>query len=356
MNPFMDISYHGLTRLLVIGAFLCLVLVSGITPASDNLFEADVPVDSQQPDLRTAYMKTALQEVLVRLTGQPEVLNRDSVRSMLDTPEQFVQQYRYFTLPESTPPRLMLRVDFDGGAIQQELRQQGVAYWGKTERPEILLWLAVEDRGTRYIVSAQDGSDASRELQQAARQRGIPLLLPLMDLEDQNQVRFTDVWGGFFDGVQSASARYKPGDVLIGRLNRSPSGGWVARWDMRDGRDSGSWSSTGDELGAVLQAGIDTLSERLAAGVVATETGAVAGMTRITVEGVNTLMAFARADDYLSSLTAVRRLELVRVDGSTLQYALQLAGSLDGLTQTLAIGTVLEPSPGGVPGIYRIRQ
>jgi hypothetical protein len=356
MNPFMDISYHGLTRLFVIGSFLCLLSVSGITPASDNLFEADVPVDSQQPDLRTAYMKTALQEVLVRVTGQPEVLNRDSVRSMLVTPERFVQQYRYFTLPESTPPRLMLRVVFDGGAIQQELRQQGVAYWSKTERPEILLWLAVEDRGTRYIVSAQDGSDASRELQQAARQRGIPLLLPLMDLEDQNQVRFTDVWGGFFDGVQSASARYKPGDVLVGRINRSPSGGWVARWDMRDGRDSGSWSGTGEELGGVLQAGIDTLSERLAADVAATETGAVAGMTRITVEGVNTLMAFARADDYLSSLTAVRRLELVRVDGSTLQYALQLAGSLDGLTQTLAIGTVLEPSPGGAPGTYRIRQ
>jgi hypothetical protein len=356
MNPFMNISYHGLTRLFVIGSFLCLLSVSGITPASDNLFEADVPVDSQQPDLRTAYMKTALQEVLVRVTGQPEVLNRDSVRSMLVTPERFVQQYRYFTLPESTPPRLMLRVVFDGGAIQQELRQQGVAYWSKTERPEILLWLAVEDRGTRYIVSAQDGSDASRELQQAARQRGIPLLLPLMDLEDQNQVRFTDVWGGFFDGVQSASARYKPGDVLVGRINRSPSGGWVARWDMRDGRDSGSWSGTGEELGGVLQAGIDTLSERLAADVAATETGAVAGMTRITVEGVNTLMAFARADDYLSSLTAVRRLELVRVDGSTLQYALQLAGSLDGLTQTLAIGTVLEPSPGGAPGTYRIRQ
>ena len=197
MNPFMDINYHGLTRLLVIGAFLCLLSVSGIAPARDNLFEADVPVAGQQPDLRTAYMKTALQEVLVRVTGQPDVLNRDSVRSMLDSPERFVQQYRYYTLPESTPPRLMLRVSFDGGSIQQALRQQGVAYWGKTERPEILLWLAVEDRGTRYIVSAQDNSDAARELQEAARQRGIPLLLPLMDLEDQSQVRFTDVWGGF---------------------------------------------------------------------------------------------------------------------------------------------------------------
>jgi hypothetical protein len=352
----MDISYYGLTRQFVIGALLCLLSVSGNVSAGDTLFEADVPVAGQQPDLRAAYMKTALQEVLVRVTGQPDVLTRASVRAMLDSPERFVQQYRYYTVPESTPPRLMLRVNFDGGSIQQALRQQGVTYWGKSERPEILLWLAIEDGGTRYIVSAQDSSDAARELQEAARQRGIPLLLPLMDLEDQSQVHFADVWGGFFDGILTASARYKPGDVMIGRINRSPSGAWEARWNMRNGGDSGSWRGKGDRLGEVLRAGIDTLSDRLASGLAVAEAGSVTGMTSITVEHVNTLTAFARVDDYLSSLTAVRRLSLDRVDGSTLQYMLQLAGSLDGLTQIIAIGTVLEPAPGGTPGTYRMRQ
>jgi hypothetical protein len=106
----------------------------------------------------------------------------------------------------------------------------------------------------------------------------------------------------------------------------------------------------------VLQAGIDTLSQRLAAGLAVTESAADTGKTRITVEDVNTLLAFARVDDYLSSLAAIRGLELDRVEGSTLRYALQLSGTLDGLTQTLAIGTVLEPSPGGAPGAYRMRQ
>jgi hypothetical protein len=182
------------------------------------------------------------------------------------------------------------------------------------------------------------------------------VLLPLLDLEDQGKVRFTDVWGGFFEGVQAASARYNPGAVLVGRLNRSAPGGWVARWDMPDGRAAGSWSDTGDRLDGVLQAGIDTLSERLAAGLAVTEEGAVAGTASITVEDVNTLMAFARVDDYLASLAAIRRLELARVEGSTLQYVLQLTGSLDGLMQTIAIGTVLEPAPGGAPGAYRMRQ
>jgi hypothetical protein len=349
----MDSIYHGLIRQALIGVFLCLLTVSGSALARANLFEADVPVAGQQPDLRPAGMKTALQEVLVRLTGQPDVLNRAPVRSLLDSPERFVQQYRYHTLPGSTPPQLMLRVQFDGGAIQQALSQQGVAYWGDSERPEVLVWLALEDRGTRYIVSAQDDSDAARELQRAAAQRGIPLLLPLLDLEDQSKVRFTDVWGGFFDGIEAASARYKSGAVLIGRVNRGPSGGWAARWTMRDG---GSWNANGEQLGDALQAGIDTLSERLAAGHAVAQSGAVAGASSITVEEVNNLAAFARVDDYLSSLAAIRRLQLERVDGSTLQYALQLSGSLAGLTETIAIGTVLEPAPGGTPGVYRMRQ
>ena len=352
----MDCNFRGLARLAVVAAFLCLAPVAGIAEGVESLFEADVPVTGQQPELRTGYMRTAMEEVLVRVTGQREVLDRASIRAMLADPERYVQQYRYFTPPDATPPRLMLRVRFDGGAIQQALQQQGVAYWGNTERPDILVWLAVNDEGTRYIVSAQDDNAAHRAMEQAADQRGIPILFPLMDLEDQGKVRFADIWGGFFDEIQTASERYNPQAVLIGRLNHSASGGWVARWDIPNGGEAGSWTGNGEQLGAVLQAGIDTLSGHLASRLAVTAPGADTGVTNVTVEGVNTLTAFARVDDYLSSLTTIRRLQLERVDASSLQYALQLNGTLDGLTQTIAIGTVLEPSPGGAPGAYRLRQ
>jgi uncharacterized protein len=340
----------------MIAAFLCLLPLAAIAEGVENLFEADVPVTGQQPELRTAYMKTAMEEVLVRVTGQSDVLNRASVRSMLANPERYVEQYRYHTVPDATPPQLMLRVRFDGGAVQQALQQQGVAYWGTTERPDILVWLAVEDGGKRYIVAAEDDNDAHREMQQAASQRGIPLVFPLMDLEDQTRVRFADIWGGFFQDVQAASGRYNPQAVLIGRLNRSASGGWVARWDIPSGGEAGSWAGNGEQLGAVLQAGIDTLSERLASRLAVRAPDAATGKTSVTVEGVNSLTAFARVDDYLSSLAAIRHLQLERVDGSSLQYGLQLNATPAELTQTIAIGTVLEPSPLGMPGTYRLRQ
>lgn len=349
----MDMRNPGPSRLAVIVTLWWLLACSGFATAGDELFETDVPVESQQPDLRPGYLKAALQEVVVRVTGQPDVLKQAAVRALLENPERFVEQFRYYTRPDSSPPRLMLRVRFDGAALQQALRQQGVAYWGDSERPEVLLWLAVEDRGARYIVSAQDDSEAAREIQAAARQRGIPLLLPLMDLEDQAKVRFTGVWGGFFDGIGAASPRYNPGLVLIGRLNRAPSGAWMARWDLRN---RGSWTGRGEGLADTLRTGIDTLSERLAAGLAAPASSVATGATGITVDGVHTLTDFARVDDYLASLASVRRLELSRVEGATLQYTLELYGGRDGLTQTIAIGTVLEPVPGGAPDVYRMRQ
>jgi hypothetical protein len=347
---------NNLPRLAAIAAILCLLPMTGIAVGVQNLFEADVPVAGQQPELRAACMKTAMEKVLVRVTAQRDVLSRASVRSMLENPERYVQQYRYYTRPEGTPAQLMLRVRFDASAIRQALQQQGVAYWGDMERPEILVWLAVEDHGRRYIVSAEGDTDAHRDMQQAASERGIPVLFPLMDLEEQTRVHFADIWGGFLYGVQDASARYHAQAVLIGRLNRDASGGWIARWDLTGGEVAGSWTGKGEALDTVLQAGIDALAARLASRLAVAASGTDAGQVAIRVEGVNTLTAFARVDDYLSSLAAIRHLMLEKVDGSSLQYALRLNGTMDGLTRTIAIGTVLEPSGGVIPGTYRLRQ
>ena len=295
-----------------------------------ELFESEVPVSSQQPAERSAAMQQALADVLVRVTGQRELPQQAAGRALLDNAGSYLQQYRYFTVPGSAPPRLMMRARFDGEAVRQALRQQGVAFWGDAERPDTLVWLAVEDRGRRYIVAEKDGTPAGQQLEQASRQRGIPLLFPLMDLEDQSKVRFSDIWGGFFDHAREASRRYNPQAILIGRLNRSPTGSWVARWDLQVAGSPSSWSNSDNQLAGVLNNGIDNVADTLA--------------SRLAV------------NRYLDSLTAVRRLQIEEVSPTSVRYALQLDGSLQGLTQTIAIGTVLEPDPTGTPATYRLRQ
>ncbi len=343
-------------RFLVTAALLWLASLAVQAVGGQDLFEAEVPVTSQQPEERSTAMQQALSEVLVRVTGQRELLRTGQVRPLLDDASRFVQQYRYFTVPDSTPPELMLRVRFDSNGIRQALREQGVAYWGDTERPDTLVWLGVEERGRRYIVSAQDGTVAREQVQQAARQRGVPLLFPLMDLQDQAQVRFSDIQGGFFDRVLEASERYSPQAILIGRLNLSPSGSWVARWNLRVAGNTTTWTDTDSQLAGVARAGIDNVADSLASRLAVTDSGTLGNRVSITVEDINTLAAYARVTDYLESLTAVRQVQVVQVAGTSVDYDLQLHGSLQGLTQTIIIGTVLEPDAGVTPGSYRVRQ
>jgi len=338
-------------------AVACLLwMVASLAGAvvSQQLFESEVVVQSQAPAERSAAMKSALEEVLVRVAGQDSVLTTGPAMALLQKPSRLVQQYRYFTVPDSEPPILKLWVRFDGDAIRQSLQQQGLAYWG-AERPDTLLWLAVEDRGKRYVVSADDNSDVHEQIVQVAKHRGVPILFPLMDLEDQSQARFSDIWGGFFEHVLTASKRYNPQAVLIGRLNRSTSGGWSARWYMDVAGRTASWSDSRQQLAALLQQGMDDTADQLASRFAVANQGGD-NVVRISVDGVRTLAAYARINEYLNSLTSVVDVQVEQLTGSQVQYSLQLNGGLQGLTRTVSIGTVLEPVAGEVPGSYRLRQ
>ena len=344
------------TKIQAIVACLLWILASlAVAGVPQQLFESEVVVQSQTPAVRAAAMKSALEEVLVRVAGQNSVLTTGPAMALLQKPSRLVQQYRYFTVPNSEPPILKLWVRFDGDAIRQSLQQQGLAYWG-AERPDTLLWLAVEDRGKRYVVSADDNSDVHEQIVQVAKQRGVPILFPLMDLEDQSQARFSDIWGGFFEHVLNASVRYNPQAVLIGRLNRSSSGGWSARWYMDVAGKTTSWSDSRQQLAALLQQGMDDTADQLASRFAVAHQSGGGNIVRISVDGVRTLAAYARINKYLGSLTSVMDVQVEQLTGSQVQYSLQLNGGLQGLTRTVSIGTVLEPVAGEVPGSYRLRQ
>ena len=350
----MDNYQQSMACLLRACGFLALMPLFPAPVVAQDLFESEVVVSDQTPAVREQALRSALQRILVRVAGQAAVLTTESARGMLKSPSRLVQQYRYFTVTGYQPPLLKLWVRFDGEAIRQALQQQGVAYWG-TERPDTLVWLAVEDRGKRYVVVADGSSDVHQNIKQAAKQRGVPILFPLMDLEDQSLVRFSDIWGGFFENVLQASERYNPQAVLIGRLNRSPSGGWSSRWYLRVAGKPSSWSDSRQRLDALSQQGIDDTADILASRFSVLNTGGNRNTVNITVTGVDSLSDYARLSAYLDGLTAVINMQVQEVFGTEIRFALQLNGNLQNLTRTVTIGTVLEPLTNAMPGRFRLR-
>ena len=161
---------------------------------------------------------------------------------------------------------------------------------------------------------------------------------------------------GAVDGIRERAARYNPQAVLVGRLNRSPSGGWSSRWHLEVAGRPSAWSDSSQQLDTLSQQGIDDTADLLASRFAVARGGGNANTVSISVSGVDSLNDYARLSAYLKGLTAVVDVQARRVAGAEIDYALQLNGSIDDLTRTVSIGTVLEPIISETPGQFRLRQ
>lgn len=330
----------------------CLWLaVPGALAAS--LYEAEVPVADQSAAARGPALRAALAEVLVRVSGDRGVTGLPEAATLLSRADAFVQQFGYRpAAPEAEVP-WQLRVRFDGTGLERALREQGLPYWGG-ERPETLVWLAVEEGGRRQLLGEPDPSEARDWLEAAARRRGLPLIFPLMDLEDRAQVGFSDVWGGYLEPVLAASRRYRPQALLIGRLHQSGTGAWQASWTLRVQDSEQRWSGRDLQLGALAAEGLERVADELSARFAVVHSGAD-GRVRITVEGVAGLADYARLNRYFASLSAVRSAQLQGLAGERADYLLQLQGDVAGFERALTLGAVLRPDPDAGLRHYRLQ-
>ncbi len=337
-------------RLLLVG-LLVLAAVPALT--ADALFEARVPVADRSVAAREAAQREALAQVLTRLTGERGPAQVEASAALLADPGRYMQQYSYETDTRMDAGRdaggdargLLLRVVFDSAALEAAARRAGLPLWG-AERPPVLIWLALDDGDRRYLLGGGAGESVEDTLQAAARRRGLTLIVPLLDLEDQAQVRYSDVRGGFLERVYAASARYQAPVVLVARVQRLGAAAWTSRWTQRVAAgDEANWQTGGADLQTVLDAGLGQAAERLAGGLAAARGDRRHGQVDLAVAGVTTLADYARVSDYLNGLAPVAAAQLTGVRDGRLDYRLDVEGGVAMLEYVIRIGGLLERLP-----------
>ncbi|MCC6301802.1 MAG: DUF2066 domain-containing protein [Gammaproteobacteria bacterium] len=323
----------------------------------EGLYEAQVPVSGQREAERTNALRAAFGQVLVKITGDRDAAVRPGLQALLRSPLQYVQQYLYRPLPTGyipaagadPVPTQLLWARFDAQAVNQSLQGVSQPVWGRM-RPSTLVWLAVEDQGRRYLAGSDAGADLRRELEARADARGIPLLFPLLDLEDQRRVGFADVWGGFDQEVRAASARYQSSAVMLGRVYRTPAGDWSARWSLYVDGGAEHWESATGSRAQTLADGVDGAADRLASRFARAVGGDVAEPVDLLVTGVDRLEDYGRVQHYLRSLDPVSGLEVRQIDAAGAHFHLVLHGDRAALVQAIGFGRVLVPAAGADAG------
>lgn len=338
---------------MVYGLFLLLAVlpVSSFAARVDGLYEAEVQVYSQKPSERSLAMISALDEVLAKVSGKRDAALVGEVTQAVKKPDRFLQQYRYRPLPDeerareletaepgSDPQIVVFR--FDKTAVDKLLTENGLPVWGST-RPATLVWLAVEDEGRQYMIGSDSSEPLKEQVLREARRRGLAVLLPLMDLEDQVALRFSDVWSGSRDTIERASKRYSTESILVGRLYRPSGGEWQAQWTLLEGGLIQSWRGFGvlplELLDAGMAGTMDVLASRYApAGGKQQE-----GFLPVTITDVRTLNDYARVTKYLMSLQQVSHVQIRRVDADRITFELDIQGSPESFSTTVSLGNVL---------------
>ena len=325
----------------------CMMLPPVYALEVEGLYQAKVLVVGQTREERLEAYPAALAQVMVKLTGNQAVPEMPRLSGFMARAVSLVQQFHYEEMLTTTPALIeagykrQLVVKFDGDAISRALIDAEVPLWGRT-RSEVLLWLAVEDRQARYLLAANTLAELESHLNEQSTRRGLPLILPLMDLEDQMKLGFADVWGDFRQNILSASQRYGVDSVLVGRLIRTSDGIWQARWSLHHtAAESEYWSGDVNDQVEALTLGVDgaadLVSQRYAQLFSATSEDSIL----LTVTGVEDLAGYARAMKYLESLDVVTNVEVDKVFADKVLFRLAIRGDTTGLERAVSLGNTL---------------
>lgn len=330
------------------GAVLVLAVVFAATAVAvpvENLYSAQVEVLSQSNADREAGIRAALGTVLVKLTGDRDAAARPDAQQILKHADRYVQQYQYSQKRKPTgeaEPGHTLWVGFDAGAVARALQDSALPVWGRN-RPYLIVWIAVEEGGRRYLVEPGVQLEVRETVDAAAAARGLPVVLPLMDLEDQAAIDAADVWGNFTDTILQASRRYRSNGILVGRIHMEPTGQWRSRWSLNESSATDQWEARSGSLAGALTAGIDGTADVLAHRYAQILTTGAEELW-FAVEGVDSTQRYAQVVSYLQSLEAVGQLQVAALEGSRVKFKLRLRTDRDGLGRALALGDVMVPA------------
>jgi len=316
-----------------------------------GLYSADVPVHGQDDAERRQAVRDGLSLVLIKVSGRRETPTLPAVAAVLESPMQFVQQFRYHALPEQWQHAVdaqgqfysqLLRINYDGQAVNRVLRAANLPVWGRA-RPSALIWLAVEDWNQRSIMGAGNLPHIREVFIRQADQRGLPIILPLLDLQDQSSLGFADIWGDFQDDILQASSRYQAGGVLVGRLYRQSADEWQARWSMYQEGDVQRWVTEGLQQQQVLTEGLDTAADIFAGRFARLPGESRDNRVAMVIHDVATLEAYARVMKYLESLDLAKDVLVEQVSVDKVTFSLTVRGELQSLEQAMVFGDTLAP-------------
>nr|WP_275951818.1 DUF2066 domain-containing protein [Halorhodospira halochloris] len=327
---------QGLVGSLLTAGLLALVVLSSclFSPrlaAQGDFFMVETGVDDRLEASREQAIERGLEQLIGIMTGEYQGLDEDHpAYGMLAEAERHLEGYRYTRLNGE----LGVELRFDASSIKAELGEREVAVWGRHRRP-LLVWAFADFNGQRVMLSDRhtgytvEQLEVVEALRTQARERGLPLLFPLLDWQDRRSLGYADVWGGFTQNIREASERYGGAAVISVGLRRTSTGAWRGHWTAILGEESIAYRSGPGALDEVIGDALDLIGQRFVERYAAIPGDPEGRRMEVVILGIEGLEDYVAMQRRLRQIAGVDAVNIRRVEGRRAMLELVLSHNMD---------------------------
>jgi hypothetical protein len=221
----------------------------------DTLYQGHAIVTGQGEPNRLAALPSCLEEVLVKLSGDPHLAGDPRLEPLKRDAKDDVASYSYHDRMAGIPTHdeqgtrdrpYDLTVSFDRSKVDAALRAIGSAPWLEA-RPRVAVFVAMRHGTSGYLVASEgdQGVGERQSLAAAAQKRGIPILLPTRAELAQAHIAATRLPGDAA-GLARASRLLGTDVALSGELTWVDRElGWAAAWSLAERGRLHRWTVRG---------------------------------------------------------------------------------------------------------------
>ncbi len=382
------------SRLIFIGALLTLVsLHPGDALQVSGLYQERVAVSSESESERNRAYAEAMRSVILKVTGDPQWLDHPTVSSAIRQAQSYVEAISFTSemvpapepeIEETEPeqetdlvdpetetepnagaielPAMVeqryINVTFASTLVDEMLASADIPVWD-SNRPSVLVWMALQSvDDDRTLLNPEINPEIVEQIQVFARERGLPVIFPVLDFEDRQAISVDEVWTLEEDAIANASRRYGADSILAGRLLTTASGEMVGLWQFQFQDGTEVFDGFATELADYLDAPVGRITTRLARYFAIVPEFTTSEVVRLRVDGVGDLADYSSLMTYVRGLSLVQSVIAAELDGQRIELQLGLQGNSQQLNQLIALDRDLLPiesTMGSEPGLLHYR-
>lgn len=320
---------------------LMLCTLSAHAASQNTLFEASVPVMTQDASERKLAIEMGLIDVLIKNTGMGQIATRPDINQLLANAETMVTQYVYRAAADDsvgmTP--LYLNMVFDSDAIRARLSELDLPFWPAPRTP-VLVWLVVDTPAGRRLLGRNDPN--SREWRDQmirhAERRGVRLVFPILDAQDWSVIQISDVWNANDASIRAASQRYPTNQILVGAVTYRADASTAEqtnRWKFTADFDRQAWSDPANMPHQSINAAIDRVMASLSSYYAIRPGMEYENRITLLFTGINHPTRYAQLQTFLISQPTVAKLSLLSQEADQSLFEVTLASQSEVFLATL---------------------